>query len=88
MTRTGGLGGGMYAVYMLNSVDERTPSCGTPSCYNTTNSSTTSNHKPSSDALVVISANIANKASILSVYISKKPTEPKIKQGQSFLVWH
>ena len=30
MTRTGVLGGGMSAVYMLNSVGERTPPCGTP----------------------------------------------------------
>ena len=30
MTWTGALGGGMSAVYMLNSVGERTPPCGTP----------------------------------------------------------
>ena len=30
MTWTGALGGGMSAVYMLNSVSERTPPCGTP----------------------------------------------------------
>ena len=29
MTRTGALGGGMSAVYMLKSVGERTPPCGT-----------------------------------------------------------
>ena len=30
MTCTGALGGGMSAVYMLNSVGDRTPPCGTP----------------------------------------------------------